>query len=141
MDVWRLIFRAGEPRSSASPVSPPSDTCTKKHCPRGDARHVAGRTLVADQHGFGRIPCRSRWEISGARHADHRQRGLRLGRDAGRHRIPGGSGRAITRFAALARFAPRSLVLDLADQVSTHLREGMIQVALVGGGDEVRPSR
>jgi hypothetical protein len=34
--------------------------------------------------------------------------------------------------SALARFAPRSLVLDLADQVSTHLREGMIKVALVG---------
>ena len=52
-----------------------------------------------------------------------------------------GSGRAITRLAALARFAPRPLVLDLADQVSTHLGEGMIKVALVGGGHEVRPSR
>jgi hypothetical protein len=51
------------------------------------------------------------------------------------------SGRAITGLPALARFAPRSLVLDLADQVSTHLREGMIKVALVGGGHEVRPSR
>jgi hypothetical protein len=54
---------------------------------------------------------------------------------------PAGSGRAITRLPALARFAPRPLVLDLADQVSTHLREGMIKVALVGGGYEVRPSR
>jgi hypothetical protein len=54
---------------------------------------------------------------------------------------PAGSGRAITRLPAHARFAPRSLVLDLADQVSTHLRKGMIKVALVGGGDEVRPSR
>ena len=52
-----------------------------------------------------------------------------------------GSGRAITRLPALARFAPRPLVLDLADQVSTHLREGLIKVALVGGGHEVRPSR
>src|SRR5829696_5261926 len=42
---------------------------------------------------------------------------------------------------ALAGFAPRSLFLDLADQVSTHLREGMIKVALVGGCHEVRPSR
>ena len=56
-------------------------------------------------------------------------------------RIRAGSGRAITRLPALARFAPRSLVLDLADQVSTHLGEGMIKVALVGGGYEVRPSR
>ena len=54
---------------------------------------------------------------------------------------PAGLGRAITRLPALARFAPRPLVLDLADQVSTHLREGMIKVALVGGGHEVRPSR
>ena len=52
-----------------------------------------------------------------------------------------GSGRAITGLAALARFAPRPLFLDLADQVSTHLREGMIKVALVGGCHEVRPSR
>ncbi len=55
--------------------------------------------------------------------------------------IPAGSGRAIARLAALAGFAPRPLVLDLADQISTHLREGMIEVALVGGRDEVRPSR
>src|SRR5215204_6325022 len=52
-----------------------------------------------------------------------------------------GQGRAITGLPALARFAPRPLLLDLADQVSTHLREGMIKVALVGGGHEVRPSR
>jgi hypothetical protein len=55
--------------------------------------------------------------------------------------IPAGLGRAITRLPALARLAPRPLVLDLADQVSTHLREGMIKVALVGGGHEVCPSR
>ena len=54
---------------------------------------------------------------------------------------PAGLGRAITRLPALARFAPRPLLLDLADQVSTHLREGMIKVALVGGCHEVRPSR
>src|SRR5829696_813 len=54
---------------------------------------------------------------------------------------PARLGRAITRLPALARFAPRPLLLDLADQVSTHLREGMIKVALVGGGHEVRPSR
>jgi hypothetical protein len=54
---------------------------------------------------------------------------------------PDRSGRAVTRLPALARFASRSLVLDLADQVSTHLREGMIKVAIVGGGHEVRPSR
>jgi hypothetical protein len=54
---------------------------------------------------------------------------------------PAGSGRPITRLAAFTRFAPRPLVLDLADQVSTDLREGMIKVALVGGGHEVRPSR
>ena len=53
----------------------------------------------------------------------------------------GALGRAITRLPALARFAPRPLVLDLADQVSTHLREGMIKVVLVGGCHEVRPSR
>jgi hypothetical protein len=53
---------------------------------------------------------------------------------------PAGSGRAITRLPALAWFAPRSLVLDLSDQFPTHLREGMIKVALVGGGHEVRPS-
>ncbi len=52
-----------------------------------------------------------------------------------------GLSRAITRLPALARFAPRFLILDLADQVSTHFREGMINVALVGGGHEVRPSR
>jgi hypothetical protein len=52
-----------------------------------------------------------------------------------------GSGRAITRLPALARFPPRPLVLDLANQVSTHLGEGMIKVALVGGDHEVRPSR
>ena len=52
-----------------------------------------------------------------------------------------GLGRAITGLPALARFAPRPLVLDLADQVSAYLREGMIKVALVGGGYEVRPSR
>jgi hypothetical protein len=54
---------------------------------------------------------------------------------------PAGSGRAVTGLAALARFAPRPLVLDLSDQVSAHLREGMIKVALVGGGHEVSPSR
>ena len=54
---------------------------------------------------------------------------------------PAGLGRAITGLPALARFAPRPLVFDLADQVSTHLREGMIKVAMVGGGYEVRPSR
>ena len=52
-----------------------------------------------------------------------------------------GLGCVITRLAALARFAPRSFVLDLADQVFTHFREGMIKVALVGGGHEVCPSR
>jgi hypothetical protein len=39
------------------------------------------------------------------------------------------------------RLAPRPLVLDLSDQFATHLREGMIKVALVGGGHEVSPSR
>jgi hypothetical protein len=37
--------------------------------------------------------------------------------------------------------APRPLFLDLADQVSTHVREGMIKVALVAGCHELRPSR
>src|SRR3954453_3857054 len=54
---------------------------------------------------------------------------------------PAGSGRALARLPALARFAARPLVLNLADQVSTHLREGMIEVALAGGGHEVRSSR
>jgi hypothetical protein len=54
---------------------------------------------------------------------------------------PAGSSRAITRLPALARFAPRPLFLDLADQVSTHLRESMIKVALMGGCHQVRPSR
>ena len=35
----------------------------------------------------------------------------------------------------------RGLFLDLADQVSTHVREGMIKVALVAGCHELRPSR
>jgi hypothetical protein len=48
---------------------------------------------------------------------------------------------AVTRLAALPRFAPRPLVLDLSDQVSAHLREGMIKVALVGRSHEVSPSR
>jgi len=52
-----------------------------------------------------------------------------------------GSGRALARLPALARFAPRPLVLNLADQVSTHLREGMIEVAFAGGGHEVRSFR
>jgi hypothetical protein len=79
-------------------------------------------------------------DISGARHADHHQQGLLLGAMQGATESPAGSGRAITRLPALARFAPRPLILDLADQVSTHLREGMIKIALVGGGHEVRPS-
>jgi hypothetical protein len=54
---------------------------------------------------------------------------------------PAGSSRAITGLPAFARFAPRPLFLDLADQVSTHVGEGMIKVALVGGCHEVRPSR
>jgi hypothetical protein len=52
-----------------------------------------------------------------------------------------GSSRAITGPPALARLTPRPLFLDLADQVSTHLREGMIKLALEGGCYEVRPSR
>jgi len=51
-----------------------------------------------------------------------------------------GSVRAMTHLPALARFAPRSLVLDLSDQFSAYLREGMIKVVLVGGGHEVGPS-
>ena len=39
------------------------------------------------------------------------------------------------------RLAPRPLLLDLSDQVSTHFREGQIKVALVRGGHEVSPSR
>ena len=54
---------------------------------------------------------------------------------------PRGSGRAISRLAALAGFAPRPLVLDLADQFSTDLGEGMIKVALVRSGHQVRASR
>ena len=82
------------------------------------------------------------WEISGVRHGDHRQQGLHRGRDArGPAESPAGSGRAITRLPALARFPPRPLLLDLADQVSSHLREGMIKLALVRGGHQVRPSR
>jgi hypothetical protein len=50
-----------------------------------------------------------------------------------------GSGRAITGLPAFARFASRPLFLDLADQVSPHLREGLIKVALVGGGHEMPP--
>ena len=103
--------------------------------------HAAGRTLVADQHAFGRIP-QIEGEISGVRHGDHRRTGTTPGvAMQGAAESPAGSGRAITRLPALARFAPRPLLLDLADQVSTHLREGMIKVALVGGGHEVRPSR
>jgi hypothetical protein len=60
---------------------------------------------------------------------------------AGAAESPVGSSRAITRLPALTRFAPRPLVLDLSDQVSAHFREGMIKVALVGGGHEVSPSR
>ena len=49
-----------------------------------------------------------------------------------------GSGRAITGLPALARLTPRPLFLDLADQVSPHLRAGLIKVVLVGGCHEVR---
>ena len=55
--------------------------------------------------------------------------------------VPIASRRAVLRFPTLARLASRLLVLDLADQVCTHVREGMFDVALVGGGHEVRPSR
>ena len=67
--------------------------------------------------------------------------GTTPGRDTGVAGFPAGSSRAITGLPALAMFAPRPLFLDLAQQVSTHLREGMIKVALVGGCHEVRPSR
>ena len=80
-------------------------------------------------------------EISGARRGDHRGQRLRRGRMQGGTESLTGSGRAITRLAALAGFAPRPLVLDLADQFSPHLGEGMIKVALVRSGHEVRPSR
>ena len=55
--------------------------------------------------------------------------------------VPIASRRAVLRFPTLARLASRLLVLDLADQVCTHVREGMFDVGLVGGGHEVRPSR
>ena len=67
--------------------------------------------------------------------------GPRRGPIQGAAEFAAGSSRAITGFPALARFAPRPLLLDLADQIFTHLREGMIKVALVGGCHEVRPSR
>jgi len=47
---------------------------------------------------------------------------------------PAGSGRAITGLPAVTRLAPRSFVLDLPKQVSTHFREGMIKVAACGVG-------
>ena len=65
---------------------------------------------------------------------------LRRGRDAGAAESPAGSGGCGNASAALARFAPRPVVLDLSDQVSAHFREGMIKVALVRGR-EVSPSR
>jgi hypothetical protein len=96
-----------------------------------------------DQHAFGRIALQiEAWEIGNAfamvTTANRDYAGVAM---QGAAESPAGSGRAITRLPTLARFAPRSLVLDLADQVSTHLREGMIKVALVGGGHEVSPSR
>ena len=98
--------------------------------------------LYSTSDGFGRIPCRSRVGRSAVlamvTTANRDYAGAAM---QGAAESPAGSGRAITRLPALARFAPRPLVLDLADQVSTHLREGMIKVALVGGGHEVRPSR
>ena len=63
-----------------------------------------------------------------------------LGLTLGAAESRAGSGGCGNASAALARFAPRPLALDLADQVSTHLREGMIKVALVRGR-EVSPSR
>ena len=65
-------------------------------------------------------------------------RGTFRGSETSAGASPAGLGRAITGLPALARFAPRPLFLDLADQVSTYLREGMIKVALVGGGHGVR---
>ena len=63
------------------------------------------------------------WEIGGAlATVTHRRPGTHPGSSCRSPLIPGRSGRAITRLPALARFAPRFLVLDLADQVSTHLR-------------------
>ena len=96
--------------------------------------------LEAGQHAFRRVPCRS-MGISGARHGDRRDRDYAGAAMQGGTESLGGSGRAITRLAALAGFAPRPLVLDLADQFSPHLGEGMIKVALVRTGHEVRPSR
>jgi hypothetical protein len=103
---------------------------------------AADRALLLQEYASGHIPVQMEgWELGLARHGDHRQQALRLGRDVGRRRIPAGSGRALARFPSLARFASRPLVLDLADEVSSHIRERMIEVALVGGGNEVRSSR
>ena len=99
--------------------------------------------LVADERRFGRIPVpieageisRSS-SVSAAAVRDYAWVAMQ-----GAAESPTGSGRAVAGLAALARFPPRLLVLDLADQLATHLRERMIEVALVGGGHQVRPAR
>jgi hypothetical protein len=98
-----------------------------RSCVQGSGPHRwrGSATLICGRHPVGRPPTEA---TPGSRY--------RVPPNPGR-----GSSRAITGLPALARFAPRPLFLDLADQVSTHLREGMIKVALVGGCHEVRPSR
>lgn len=97
--------------------------------------------LYSTSDGFGRIRCRSRVGRSAVfamvTTANKDYTGVAM---QGPAESAAGSGRAITRLPALARFPPRPLLLDLADQVSSHLREGMIKLALVRGGHQVRPS-
>jgi hypothetical protein len=98
--------------------------------------------LYPTSDGFGRIRCRSRVGRSAVfamvTTANKDYTGVAM---QGPAESAAGSGRAITRLPALARFPPRPLLLDLADQVSSHLREGMIKVALVRSRHQVRPSR
>jgi hypothetical protein len=54
---------------------------------------------------------------------------------------PGPGGKSCDNGSSGACGSRRDLFLDLADQISTHVREGMIKVALVASCHEVRPSR
>ena len=70
-----MSVQAGSQRALIPLSAPDTRLCRRSH-------------LEAGQHALRRVPRRSR-EISGGSHDDHREQGLRRGRDAGRHRIPG----------------------------------------------------
>jgi hypothetical protein len=125
-------------RGRVAPVLGPISTPVMPLSAR-DSDYAAGRTLVADQHA-GRIPVQIEGRSAVLAMVTIANTDAGVAMQAPPNPGPGSS-RAITGLPALARLAPRPLFLDLADQVSTHVREDMIKVALVGGCHEVRPSR